>query len=72
MLPLLYDYDIVKFMLLYIFIWLYLLSKLCRYTFFNMVKMFVDKHDVNSDGNDNSDEMVGSHEKILLCRKRRS
>jgi len=51
--------DMANFML--IEIWLYL-SKLWRYTIFNMLKMFIDKNDVNSDGNYNSDdEMVRSH-----------
>ena len=45
MLPLIYGYDIVNF-ILSICIWLYLLSKLCRHIMFKIVKMFISKVDL--------------------------
>ena len=61
------DFDMLNFILLQI--WLCLLSKLCRYMIFKIVKMSVekiwcDKHDVNGDGNDNFDEKDEIHERF--------
>lgn len=70
MLPLLYDSDKVKFMLLWI--WLYLLYNLCMYIIFKIMKMFVSKVDkqdresyIKDDGHDESDRNDGSHERFF-------
>jgi len=57
--------DMANIMLLHI--WLYLLSNLCRYTIFSVVKMLVDKHD---EDDSNSDEMVGSHKRFSANEKK--
>lgn len=53
-------------MLLYI--WLYFISKLCRYTILNLVKILAKKLD---EDDSNSDEMVEGHEIYFDDRKKK-